>query len=404
MSIANNVHKLLSNGADTSFIDELTPEVNEESRILSARRTIRSHLRDEFAALSRNRSIQVQFGLLKQDPFAAQPLLLRPKFFTQGSFAYGTWNAPAHRPPQEIDLDDGMYLPLSVFEQAGSPKVASAALFDVMDHMLGDLCRRQGWKLVNDKKTCCRIDLGFGAHVDIPLYAVPDEDTRLLEKAAESLNFMAHDGRIALATAFSRQPEVFRLSSDKVWLAHRTKGWHQSDPRQLHDWFQQKTQIYGDQLRRVCRYVKAWRDWYAKESPLSSIALMAHVVQVFETVDAVEDRDDLTLLSVAERLPTLLATPVPNPVSPAQMLDDSLTVVQRQQATNAAEIWRGTLVKSLSEIFDARRVIETLQQAFGPRIPTRPDLVQIASGEKVVRSVAPTILPTREIPGRSVSG
>ncbi|MEW5727784.1 MAG: CBASS cGAMP synthase, partial [Pseudomonadota bacterium] len=338
------------------------------------------------------------------DQFAAKPLTLRPLFFTQGSYAYRTWNSPAHRPPQHIDLDDGMYLPLSVFENADSPKLASAALFAGVDAMLGELCRAQGWNLIRDKKTCCRIDLTTGAHIDIPLYAIPDGDVRLLEARAASYKYMTEHGQIALARAFDSQPEDFRLSSDKVWLAHRTKGWHQSDPRQLHDWFELKARLYGDQLRRVCRYVKAWRDWYEKDSPLSSIALMAHVVAVFEDQNQDRQRDDLMLLAVAERLPTLLRDPVPNPTNPGQMLDDSLSDAQRQRAVDAAAEWHRNLDRAMGQVFDTQRVVKILMASFGPRMPNRPDLVSIEGGEETVMSVAPAVLPTREIPNRSVSG
>ncbi|WP_327211829.1 MULTISPECIES: cyclic GMP-AMP synthase DncV-like nucleotidyltransferase [Pseudomonas syringae group] len=31
----------------------------------------------------------------------------KPRFFTQGSWAYKTLNSPAHMPPQQSDVDDG---------------------------------------------------------------------------------------------------------------------------------------------------------------------------------------------------------------------------------------------------------------------------------------------------------
>lgn len=405
MPLSANIHALLT-GRNGCFIDNVTPGDGEKGAILNARRTIRSHLRDGFDKLSKSLQLQKELGLV--GPFAIEPLALRPLFFTQGSFAYRTWNAPAHRPPQHIDLDDGMYLPLSVFENAGNPALASAALFAGVDAMLAALCRREGWQLVSSKATCCRIDLTTGAHIDVPLYAVPDGDVRLLEARAAAMEYMTDRGQIALASAFDAQPDMVRLSSDKVWLAHRTKGWHQSDPRQIHDWFELKAKLYGPQLRRVCRYVKAWRDWYEKDSPLSSIALMAHVVTVFKELDRVgarePDRDDRMALAVAQRLPTLLAEPAENPVNPSQFLDDSLSGAQRQRAVNAAAEWHRALERAMGQVFDAARVIETLRAAFGPRFPNRPDLVSFEGGEETVMSVAPAVLPTREIPNRSVSG
>lgn len=404
MTAANNIHPLLTGKTD-AFIDKLNPSDAVRGKILDARRDIRRHLRDSFATLSKDAAVQQSRGLLPNSLSVVAPIRLRPLFFTQGSYAYKTWNAPAH-PSQEIDLDDGLYLPLSVFESAGNPRMASKALFAVVDEMLGDLCRVKGWRLSTDKKTCCRVHLGFGAHIDVPLYAVPDEDTRMLEKAAEMYAFSSAAGSIRLAAAFDAQPDIFRLDSDKVWLAHRTTGWEQSDPRKLHDWFDLQVRDYGTQLRRVCRYVKAWRDWYSKDSPLSSIALMAHVVEAFRQEEPIEGRDDLTLLATTKWLSSSLGEPIGNPVSPGQLLDGTLGDVARSQALKAAQQWHDTVSRSMTAIFDPNRVIEALRSeaAFGPRIPVWPHEVSIEAAEKAVLSVAPTVLTPREIPNRSVSG
>ena len=39
----------------------------------------------------------------------------QPRFWTQGSFQYDTLNRPFH-PGQEMDIDDGTYMPMTVFE------------------------------------------------------------------------------------------------------------------------------------------------------------------------------------------------------------------------------------------------------------------------------------------------
>src|SRR5438309_966437 len=44
----------------------------------------------------------------------------QPRFFTQGSWAYKTLNAPAQS-PQQADLDDGCYLPLSFVKLSRRP-------------------------------------------------------------------------------------------------------------------------------------------------------------------------------------------------------------------------------------------------------------------------------------------
>ena len=139
MTAANNIHSLLT-GKTGAFIDALNPSDAVRDKILGARRDIRGHLRDRFDKLSKDASAQQAWGLLSNSVNVVQPLRLRPLFFTQGAYAYKTWNAPAHS-SQEIDLDDGLYLPISAFENAGNPRLASAALFAVVDEMLAELCR-----------------------------------------------------------------------------------------------------------------------------------------------------------------------------------------------------------------------------------------------------------------------
>lgn len=52
-------------------------------------------------------------------------LKLVPRFWTQGSFQYNTLNRPFHL-GQEMDIDDGTYLPMPIFEN--EPKVGHALL------------------------------------------------------------------------------------------------------------------------------------------------------------------------------------------------------------------------------------------------------------------------------------
>src|SRR5687768_11716130 len=49
---------------------------------------------------------------------------VQPRFFTQGSWAYKTLNAPAQT-PQQADIDDGAYLPLSSMTATKRPSIAS---------------------------------------------------------------------------------------------------------------------------------------------------------------------------------------------------------------------------------------------------------------------------------------
>ena len=71
------------------------------------------------------------------------------------------------------------------------------------------------------------------------------------------------------------------------------KGWHNSDPIALTEWFTDQVQKQGDQLRRAVRYMKAWADFQSvKRGKMStSLILTALVAQNFRS----HERDDVSL-------------------------------------------------------------------------------------------------------------
>lgn len=99
----------------------------------------------------------------------------QPRFFTQGSWAYKTLNAPA-QDPQQADVDDGCYLPLSFVSQTIRPSVAATVFFAAAEEALSPLVKDRRWKLITDKLTCIRIEIAPYAHIDVPLYAIPDHE------------------------------------------------------------------------------------------------------------------------------------------------------------------------------------------------------------------------------------
>lgn len=81
-----------------------------------------------------------------------------PRFFTQGSWAYKTLNAPAHL-PQQADIDDGAYMPLSFVSQTKRPSTASSIFFTAAEAALRPLVIEKGWKLATDKPTLSLIHI-----------------------------------------------------------------------------------------------------------------------------------------------------------------------------------------------------------------------------------------------------
>src|SRR3546814_4233560 len=99
------------------------------------------------------------------------------KFMTQGSFAYKTINDPPQS-RQEIDLDDGMYVPVE-FLDSGEPALVAKLLFDFVVETLKPLALTEGWTGVERKPNCVRVKLWPGAHLNIPIYRSEEHTSEL---------------------------------------------------------------------------------------------------------------------------------------------------------------------------------------------------------------------------------
>lgn len=375
-----NAHRVFENSSAVgSFHSEITVSDRQAEALRQARDEIRSCLREGL----RGWETLVEKAQLFDDTLrGVDTPALRPKFRMQGSFSYRTQVEPAHLPPQEIDLDDGMFLPVSFLQGGGrvKPVVASRGLFLAVERALMPLCNRRGWKLITNKPSCVRVEISDTAHVDIALYAIPDAQfAQLVENAA----IKTAGGGTAdhLLEALEFQDAVYRqLSAETLMLAHRVEGWKPSDPRKLDEWFSSAIEQHGPQLRRVCKYLKGWRDFQWKdECRLSSIALMAATVQAFDNLDlsAGLERDDLALLQVAQSLPDFLARRIPNPVVEGQYLDEGWSTEQRNEFVTKASELANRLHRALNRSSTATLVLKELTKGFGDRIPQDEDLIQV---------------------------
>jgi hypothetical protein len=262
---------------------DLTPE--QRAWIASARTDVRDCLRTGLP------------GVLRASGYTEN--VPQPRFFTQGSWAYKTLNSPAQH-PQQADVDDGCYLPLSFVSQTKRPSIAATVFFTAAEEALKPLAEEKRWKLITDKPTCIRIVIATDAHIDIPLYAIPNEEFVTLAKA--SMERYGYDSLME-AVNMAEQDAWTALPADKVLLAHRECNWMSSDPRPVKEWFLGEVEAKGEQLRRVIRYLKAFRDWKWSSGGPASILLMAAAAPLFEKRDR---RDDLALLDVVAALPARL--------------------------------------------------------------------------------------------------
>ena len=298
---------------EDTFFNNISLTISQKRTLLNARQIIRTYLA-KHVPTELDRKVKEEGLSLSDFP--------KPRFFTQGSWAYQTLNAPAKPPEQQADLDDGMYLPFGAVAQEPPSQVAKL-LLETVEEQLRELCKSLlNWKVETSNPNCTRIEINDEMHIDVPLYVIPTEDFKSLEtaksieKAALRFNHQAildgaHDslyfseslGLESLSLeSESDYIQFFQealeqdldswdaLETDHVLMATQS-GWRKSDPRPIKDWVEHAVAIKSEQLRRVMRYMKAWRDhmhWPLNDP--KSILLMVATEQAFYV--KMEDRDD----------------------------------------------------------------------------------------------------------------
>ncbi|MFN3169143.1 MAG: CBASS cGAMP synthase [Hyphomicrobiales bacterium] len=389
MTLAN-AHALFCGLRNTpSYLANLTIDDAERKGLMDSRNQIRATLRSAAKGLIVEDKYW-QEGTRFRDSWRLRPEAIEIKFMTQGSFAYGTLNAPAQLPDQEIDLDDGMYVPVEFLED-GQPALAARALFDFVETALKPLCTAHGWSVIK-KSNCVRVKLWDGAHIDIPIYSIPRGKFQQLVETMAKANITDE------SMSHQRLSKMNRLPSDQVMLARKDGSWIPSDPQQLHEWVQSRKDRYGPVFLRLSRFFKGWRDFVWVKSPLSSLCIMRAVDMALEELDGFpsDQRDDELVMKVAERLPRCFGEKISNPVLPGLSLNewedgDRTSIVQ------AAGTLRDEMLSALERTGDAEQVVRKLRDRFGERIPYRPDAVKIASRIEAIKQSTPATVAAPQV-------
>ncbi|MGN7937300.1 CBASS cGAMP synthase [Pseudomonas sp. 22447] len=339
---------LFTTTGEACFLDELNLTPEELAQIDGARKDIREALKAELPGALRDKGLEGD--------------ICEPRFYIQGSRAYKTLNSPCTTPPQQSDIDDGVYLPLSVMREESSPKLAIALFFDAVIDVLGPMCAERGWH-TQAKDTCVRVTISPSAHIDLPLYVIPDTLFELIKANMESRGHAVFDSAIN-----SERDSWKTLPSDKILLADRKQGWRKSDPMAMKNWFKRECLEKGDQLIRVVRYLKAFRDKRWEDKGPSSILLMAAACPLFQFFDK---RDDRALLNVVKGIPDALRNGVASPIDP----DASLTAPMAKEAlADAVEFFEefARYLEGAIDATDAHTANNWLHQMLGDRFPYAP--------------------------------
>ena len=390
-----NLHRLLFRQDDLlTYHAEILPTEEHRLVLTEAKNAVRDHLRITLSAAS----VQV-FGMDRK---------VEPRFRTQGSWSYRTCLQPAHQPPQEMDWDFGVYLPATLWTGT-QPGFAAKAYFEVVERALIVLCRQKGWQLVSGpgrKNTCIRIQITTWCHMDVCLYAAPEKQFVLISEIAKSLRYaegrlQTHDAVYLAEDASAGEADWPWEELDQIMLATRTGEWKPSDPHAVSRWFSDAVDEHTEQLRRVCCYLKGWRDyqWRDGGGP-SSLLLMICATEGFERR---WHRDDIALQEAAERVSTKLLLDVRvvgidkgvenfNPMDPKDRTHASQLAANLRWAIHLGRSYSGSMK------YDA---VVKLQEVLGTRVPTRTDFVEVEGQSDQVRAtpatvvVPPAVKPTK---------
>ncbi|MES2040092.1 MAG: CBASS cGAMP synthase [Pseudomonadota bacterium] len=368
------LHKLFGEQITHSFDHQLTPTVDQRKYLISCKNKIRDHLRKEIEAAT-----VLRLGMDRQ---------VTPRFRTQGSWSYGTCVQPAQHPPQEMDWDFGVYLPVTVWEDNGPPHAMAKLYFELVEQLLQSLCEQEKWSLVPGKDTCIRVKVASWSHIDVPLYAAPENQfVQIMEKAvALSSRGIAMDSA-DLSESFVAGEMKAQLWEDmeSIMLATRKGEWKESDPEAVTRWVNDRIAEYGDQLIRVWRYIKAWRDFHWKEGGPSSVCLMIAIAQNFQ---AQRGRDDLAVEMTAKHLSNALLSEICEIAIDDNSEDfNRLDQSGRQLASEKASELQSSIFRARTFHWNLKsNAIDSLRQVLGPRIPDDQSLIEQDTSAESIRN------------------
>lgn len=147
-----------------------------------------------------------------------KPEELQPKFYGQGSHENGIIVNPIPEKDDEgntiikYDLDDGIYF-IEKEDEDNRREINTWYdwVFKAVENHTG--------KTPIKKNTCVRVIFADGHHIDLPVYYKKD-------------NIIEH--------------------------AHRSKGWHEDDPKKFNDWVDENI---DEQKERIIRFFKGWKNY-----------------------------------------------------------------------------------------------------------------------------------------------
>lgn len=180
---------------------------------------------------------------------------------------------------------------------------------------------------------------------------------------------------------------IYIVKDEVAYLAHKTKGWIESDPKAFRSWFIDKvsSDSYGEQLRRVVKYLKAWKDY--KGISFKGIEITILATDNFEQYD---HRDDKCLRDTVASIISSLEDDFScvKPVAPGEDLFDDASSTKQSSILDGLRTLKSNLDKAITET-NEKKATEYLRKSFGDRFPLGKD---ISAKSVYAASSAPGVL------------
>lgn len=194
-----------------------------------------------------------------------KPNEIKPKFGSQGSFVMKTivnpipqWSNEDNKDLHKYDVDDGVYF---IGNETHSQRYGVSTYHEWIYDAVKDHTTKGAVK----KNTCVRVLYADGHHIDLPIY-------------------------------YKRKDIVNSIPE----LAHKGKGWTDSDPKAFADWFNGKVDS-KQQLRRIVRYLKAWSDYRHTQSDTKMPSGFMLTILAAENI-SYNDKDDVAMKETLEKI------------------------------------------------------------------------------------------------------
>jgi hypothetical protein len=314
------------------FDENITVTSTQKKRLRKSRNAIRDRIRAHF-----------------NDVLAVKV----PKFHGQGSYSMDTLVDPLDG--QDYDIDDGVYLQHLGNDPSEWPSAATIHGW-IVDATTGYTDDDP-----EDRPRCVRVIYKGNPpyHVDIPCYVMSATDVPLLfDKSREN----------------AKEEPVSP---------------YESDPRAMTRWFDERIDE-DDQMRRLTRYTKAWRD-IQRNSGTDVAKGLALTILIAETFVG-DSRDDVafskTIDAAYRRLSANIS--ITKPVTPYEDLTASWTHTQRTNFLDRLKQLRDYANDAVAET-DKVRASKLWRKVLGDRFP-EAEPAKSDTTTNAVRTSAPAIL------------